>query len=93
MVLVGKPAEPVLDLVERVALIVFRVVGILMRVAPIGAFGAMAFTIGKYGVEIARQPRLAGQDLLRHFALLRAGGAGHGCPAARLLDPARCSPI
>ena len=33
------------------ALIVFRVVGILMRVAPIGAFGAMAFTIGKYGVE------------------------------------------
>ncbi|WP_137864570.1 MULTISPECIES: dicarboxylate/amino acid:cation symporter [unclassified Sphingomonas] len=51
MVLVGKPAEPVLDLVERVALIVFRVVGILMRVAPIGAFGAMAFTIGKYGVE------------------------------------------
>ena len=51
MVLVGKPAEPVLDLVERVALIVFRIVGILMRVAPLGAFGAMAFTIGKYGVE------------------------------------------
>jgi aerobic C4-dicarboxylate transport protein len=51
MVLVGKPAEPVLDFVERLALIVFRVVGILMRVAPIGAFGAMAFTIGKYGVE------------------------------------------
>jgi len=51
MVLVGKPAEPVLDVVERLALIVFRVVGILMRVAPIGAFGAMAFTIGKYGVE------------------------------------------
>jgi aerobic C4-dicarboxylate transport protein len=49
MVLVGKPAEPVLDFVERLALIVFRVVGILMRVAPIGAFGAMAFTIGKYG--------------------------------------------
>ena len=51
MVLVGKPAEPVLDFVERLALIVFRIVGILMRVAPIGAFGAMAFTIGKYGVE------------------------------------------
>jgi aerobic C4-dicarboxylate transport protein len=51
MVLVGKPAEPVLDFVERLALIVFRVVGILMRVAPIGAFGAMAFTIGKYGAS------------------------------------------
>jgi aerobic C4-dicarboxylate transport protein len=48
--LVGKPAEPVLDLVERLALVVFRLVGILMRAAPIGAFGAIAFTIGRYGV-------------------------------------------
>jgi aerobic C4-dicarboxylate transport protein len=47
--LVGKPAEPVLDFLERVTLIVFRLVGILMKAAPIGAFGAMAFTIGKYG--------------------------------------------
>ncbi|WP_404366770.1 dicarboxylate/amino acid:cation symporter [Sphingomonas sp. MMS24-J45] len=47
--LVGKPAEPVLDLIERLGLIVFRVVGILMRAAPIGAFGAIAFTVGKYG--------------------------------------------
>jgi len=50
MSLVGKPAEPVLDLIERLALIVFRIVGILMRAAPVGAFGAMAFTIGTYGV-------------------------------------------
>ena len=47
--LVGKPAEPILDLIERLGLIVFRVVGILMRAAPIGAFGAIAFTVGKYG--------------------------------------------
>jgi aerobic C4-dicarboxylate transport protein len=47
--LVGKPAEPVLDLIERLALIVFRLVGILMQAAPIGAFGAIAFTVGKYG--------------------------------------------
>ncbi|URW76408.1 dicarboxylate/amino acid:cation symporter [Sphingomonas donggukensis] len=47
--LVGKPAEPVLDFLERVTLVVFRLVGILMKAAPIGAFGAMAFTIGKYG--------------------------------------------
>jgi aerobic C4-dicarboxylate transport protein len=47
--LVGKPAEPVLDLIERLGLIVFRIVGLLMRAAPIGAFGAIAFTVGKYG--------------------------------------------
>jgi aerobic C4-dicarboxylate transport protein len=48
--LVGKPAEPVFELLERLTLVVFRLVGILMKAAPIGAFGAMAFTIGKYGV-------------------------------------------
>ncbi|MFD1787168.1 dicarboxylate/amino acid:cation symporter [Sphingomonas floccifaciens] len=48
--LVGKPAEPVFDFLERVTLVVFRLVGILMKAAPIGAFGAMAFTIGKYGI-------------------------------------------
>jgi aerobic C4-dicarboxylate transport protein len=48
--LVGPAGEPVFDLLERLALIVFRLVGILMRAAPIGAFGAIAFTIGKYGI-------------------------------------------
>ncbi|WP_213980450.1 dicarboxylate/amino acid:cation symporter [Sphingomonas sp. dw_22] len=47
--LVGEPAQPVLDLAERVMLVVFRLVGILMRAAPVGAFGAIAFTVGKYG--------------------------------------------
>ena len=50
LTLVGKPAEPVLDFLERVTLVVFRIVGILMKAAPIGAFGAMAFTIGQYGL-------------------------------------------
>jgi aerobic C4-dicarboxylate transport protein len=50
MALVGKPAAPVLDLLERISLIVFRLVAILMRAAPIGAFGAIAFTVGKFGV-------------------------------------------
>ena len=49
--LVGKPAAPVLDMLERLSLVVFRLVGILMRAAPIGAFGAIAFTIGAYGIE------------------------------------------
>jgi len=48
--LVGEPAAPVLEFLERVSLVVFRLVGILMRAAPIGAFGAIAFTIGAYGI-------------------------------------------
>ena len=47
--LVGERADPVLDLIERLGEVVFRLVGILMRAAPIGAFGAIAFTVGKYG--------------------------------------------
>ncbi len=47
----GEPAAPVRDMLERIGLVVFKLVGILMRAAPIGAFGAMAFTIGKYGIE------------------------------------------
>jgi aerobic C4-dicarboxylate transport protein len=45
----GKVGEPVIDLLERLLQIVFQLVGIVMRAAPIGAFGAIAFTIGKYG--------------------------------------------
>lgn len=48
--LVGEPAAPILDFMERIALVIFRLVGILMKAAPIGAFGAIAFTIGKYGL-------------------------------------------
>ncbi|MGZ3158705.1 MAG: dicarboxylate/amino acid:cation symporter, partial [Burkholderiaceae bacterium] len=40
----------VFDLVEKTSHVLFSIVGIIMKVAPIGAFGAMAFTIGKYGV-------------------------------------------
>ncbi len=48
--LVGEPGAPVLDMVERLGLVVFRLVAMLMRFAPIGAFGAIAFTIGKFGL-------------------------------------------
>src|SRR5207245_11465127 len=40
----------VFDMVEKASHVLFSIVGIIMKVAPIGAFGAMAFTIGKYGV-------------------------------------------
>jgi aerobic C4-dicarboxylate transport protein len=46
----GTRGKLVLDLVEQASHVFFGIVGIIMKAAPIGAFGAMAFTIGKYGV-------------------------------------------
>ena len=47
----GAYAKPLVDLLESLGRVVFRMVDIVMRFAPIGAFGAMAFTIGKYGLS------------------------------------------
>ncbi len=46
----GEATEAVLGFIDGLSHILFKIVGIVMRVAPIGAFGAMAFTIGKYGL-------------------------------------------
>ena len=48
---VGAVGKPVRDFFEGLSQILFRIVHLLMMFAPIGAFGAMAFTIGKYGVD------------------------------------------
>ncbi len=48
--LVGDRGKPVVDLLESLSHSFFRLVAILMKAAPIGAFGAFAFTIGKYGI-------------------------------------------
>ena len=40
----------VFDLTEKLSHVLFDVIGIIMKFAPVGAFGAMAFTIGKYGI-------------------------------------------
>ena len=50
MALVGTSADPLRHILDSAQTVVFRIVAILMRAAPIGAFGAMAFTIGKFGV-------------------------------------------
>ncbi|MDR2709972.1 MAG: dicarboxylate/amino acid:cation symporter [Burkholderiales bacterium] len=49
--LVGERARPVFDLFNALSMPVFKVVSLLMRAAPIGAFGAMAYTIGAYGIK------------------------------------------
>jgi aerobic C4-dicarboxylate transport protein len=47
----GERGQPLLNVIDGVAQTLFRVVGLVMRAAPIGAFGAMAFTIGRYGLD------------------------------------------
>ena len=47
---VGPRGKPLVDLFDALAQTVFGIVNILMKFAPIGAFGAMAFTVGKYGI-------------------------------------------
>jgi aerobic C4-dicarboxylate transport protein len=46
----GEYGRPVFDFIERISQIMFAIIGVIMKVAPLGALGAMAFTIGKYGV-------------------------------------------
>jgi len=50
LALIGERAQPVLDLFETLSVAVFKLVAIVMKAAPIGAFGAFAFTIGAYGI-------------------------------------------
>ena len=47
----GPKVKPVVDMLDGLTHTVFGVVNILMRLAPIGAFGAMAFTVGRYGLS------------------------------------------
>ena len=46
----GDRGKPLLSLIDQAAHVFFGIVGIVMKAAPIGAFGAMSFTIGKYGI-------------------------------------------
>ncbi|RCH67622.1 C4-dicarboxylate transporter DctA [Streptomyces sp. SDr-06] len=48
---VGPIGEPLVDGVHRLTTVVFKILHYVMLAAPVGAFGAMAFTIGKYGIS------------------------------------------
>ena len=50
LAMLGDRGDRLLDALRTITAVVFRVVRILMYAAPIGAFGAMAFTIGQYGI-------------------------------------------
>lgn len=51
LVLTKEKSQKVTDLLQDLSAPIFKIVHILMKLAPIGAFGAMAFTIGKYGLH------------------------------------------
>lgn len=48
--MVGERGKPVVDFLQALSGPIFKLVAILMKAAPLGAFGAMAFTIGRYGI-------------------------------------------
>lgn len=47
----GQKGKPILDLFEKIADVFFGIVNIIMKVSPYAAFGAMAYTIGEFGIE------------------------------------------
>jgi aerobic C4-dicarboxylate transport protein len=90
LAIIGDRGTRVLSALEDISLAVFKVVSILMKAAPIGAFGAMAFTIGKYGVgTLANLAMLVGTfyltSLLFVFVVLGAVGWMAGFSIFRLI--------
>jgi aerobic C4-dicarboxylate transport protein len=53
--LVGEPGKQVTSLVEAVAKVLFKIMGLIVRVAPLGVLGAVAYTVGRYGVGSLKQ--------------------------------------
>lgn len=51
LTMVGDAGRDLVDLLVRLQAVFFRIVSIVMKVAPIGAFGAMAFTVGNFGLK------------------------------------------
>jgi aerobic C4-dicarboxylate transport protein len=61
----GDKGKQVARLIDQISHVLFGIVGIIMKVAPIGAFGAMAFTIGKFGLgSLAKLGMLMGSFYL-----------------------------
>ena len=53
--LLGERAKPVVDFIGRVNDIIFKMMGFVVKLAPLGVFGAIAFTVGKYGIGSLKQ--------------------------------------
>jgi aerobic C4-dicarboxylate transport protein len=55
LALVGERGKPVSEMVESVSVVLFRAMGLIVRLAPLGVLGAVAYTVGQYGVGSLRQ--------------------------------------
>ncbi len=47
---IGEKGKPIFNIIDGFSQVIFGIINMVMKLAPIGAFGAMAFTIGKYGI-------------------------------------------
>jgi len=86
----GERGKPVFELIEKLSHVLFGIVGVIMKVAPIGAFGAMAYTIGKHGVgSLAQLANLMGAFYLTCvifiFGVLGSIAAVHGFSVWKLI--------
>jgi aerobic C4-dicarboxylate transport protein len=50
LLMLGERVRTLVTMLEQLGQLVFAMIGLIMRLAPIGAFGAMAFTVGRYGI-------------------------------------------
>jgi aerobic C4-dicarboxylate transport protein len=55
LTLLGARAKPVADLIEQLSQVIFKIMGILIKLAPLGVLGSIAYTVGAYGVGSLRQ--------------------------------------
>jgi aerobic C4-dicarboxylate transport protein len=55
LALVGEKAQQVTSMIDAVSTVLFRAMGLIVRVAPLGVLGAVAYTVGRYGVGSLKQ--------------------------------------
>ena len=78
----GDRGERLLGLLQSLSDVFFRIVAIVMKAAPVGAFGAMAFTIGKYGIaSVTSLAQLVATFYVTSllFVLIVLGAAARAC--------------
>ncbi|NON23317.1 cation:dicarboxylate symporter family transporter, partial [Klebsiella pneumoniae] len=86
----GSYGKPVLDMIDRFAHVMFNIINMIMKLAPIGAFGALAFTVGQYGItSLGALAKLVGTLYIAcaFFVLVVLGGIcrAHGFSLWKLL--------
>jgi aerobic C4-dicarboxylate transport protein len=55
LALVGEPARPVATVIDAASTVLFKAMGLIVRLAPLGVLGAVAYTVGRYGVGSLKQ--------------------------------------